>query len=60
MERAFFHYDADLSGYLDYDEIVPALRVTWVQARCLLLFRSCSVSVTLWSCTKPPDGRLRS
>ncbi|CAE7560576.1 CMD1 [Symbiodinium necroappetens] len=26
VERAFFHYDADLSGYLDYDEIVPALR----------------------------------
>ena len=28
VERAFFHYDADLSGYLETDEIVPALRET--------------------------------
>ena len=26
LERAFFQYDADLSGYLDWEEVVPALR----------------------------------
>ena len=47
MERAFFHYDADLSGYLDYDEIVPALRVTWVQTHTFLLVSgpSCATHV---------------
>ena len=26
LERAFFHYDADLSGFLEWDEVLPALR----------------------------------
>ena len=26
LERAFFQYDADLSGFLEWDEVVPALR----------------------------------
>ncbi|CAJ1400451.1 unnamed protein product [Effrenium voratum] len=26
LERAFFQYDADLSGYLEWEEVIPALR----------------------------------
>ena len=26
LERAFFQYDADLSGFLEWDEVIPALR----------------------------------
>jgi len=39
LERAFFQYDADLSGFLEWDEVVPALRAAYLQLRIALLGR---------------------
>jgi Ca2+-binding EF-hand superfamily protein len=36
LERAFFQYDADLSGFLEWDEVVPALRAAYLQLRIAL------------------------